>query len=90
MTGDVAKQFGRNLVRERNRVGLSQEELAYLAELHRTEIGMLERGVRLCRADTLVKLSGALGVTPNELLDGLSWDPPVRSSGRWGGLLSLD
>lgn len=83
MTIDVAERFGRNLVRERSRLGLSQDELAFLADLHRTEIGMLERGVRLCRVDTLVKLSGALGITPNELLTGLTWDPPEISSGRW-------
>ncbi len=72
---DVAARFGENLVRCRKQAGYSQEELGFRASLHRTEIGMLERGIRLARIDTLVKLAGALQVSPEELLDGLSWTP---------------
>lgn len=74
---DVATRFGKNLVRCRKRAGLSQEELGFRASLHRTEIGMLERGVRVARIDTLVKLAGAIGVAPEDLLDGLVWTPPT-------------
>ncbi len=73
----VAKQFGRNLVRCRKRVGLSQEELGFRASVHRTEVGMLERGARLARIDTLIKLSAALEVDPVELLDGIEWRAPA-------------
>ncbi len=45
------------------------------ASLHRTAVGQLERGERVARVDTLIKLTGALGVSPEELLDGLGWDP---------------
>lgn len=69
----VVERFRVNLVRIRKRAGLSQEQLASLASLHRTEIGMLERGIRLARIDTLVKLAGALEVEPGDLLDGISW-----------------
>jgi transcriptional regulator with XRE-family HTH domain len=75
----VAKQFGRNLVRCRKRAGLSQEEVGFDAAIHRTEVGMLERGVRLPRIDTLVKLAVALRVEVGELLDGIEWKPPVPS-----------
>ena len=54
---------------------MSQEELGALAALHRTEIGMLEAGTRLARVDTLMKLSGALSISPLELLDGIHWTP---------------
>jgi transcriptional regulator with XRE-family HTH domain len=77
----VAKRFGANLVHCRKRVGLSQEEVAWRASLHRTQIGELERGGRQPRIDTLVKLSGALGVTPNDLLDGISWKPTESRPG---------
>lgn len=73
---EIAARFGENLVRCRKRAGLSQEELGFLASLHRTEIGMLERGVRVAKIDTLIKLAGAIGVPPEELLDGLTWTPP--------------
>ncbi len=79
---EVARQFGLNLLRHRKRAGLSQEELSFTAGLHRTEIGMLERGIRLARIDTLVKLMGALEVSASELLDGIEWHSgrPVRGS----------
>jgi transcriptional regulator with XRE-family HTH domain len=71
----VATQFGRNLARCRKRAGLSQEELGYRAGLHRTEIGLLERGERTPRADTIVKLAGSVPVSVGELFAGLRWMP---------------
>lgn len=75
MNGQVADQFGRNLAYCRRLAKLSQEELAVRASIHRTAVGMIERGERTPRIDTLVKLSGALGVSAEELLDGLEWKP---------------
>ena len=60
---------------------MSQEELGKLAALHRTEIGMLENGTRLARVDTLMKLAGALAVSPIELLEGIHWNPGNPSEG---------
>lgn len=80
----INERFGANLKRERERAGISQEELSFMASLHRTEIGMLERGIRLPRIDTLVKLAGSLEVDPADLLEGIVWQPaePVRGSFR--------
>jgi transcriptional regulator with XRE-family HTH domain len=78
----VAERFAKNLTRLRNRADLSQEELGFLASLHRTEVGMLERGIRLPRIDTLIKLAGALEVETGDLLNGIAWDsggPPTGS-----------
>lgn len=72
----VSERFGRNLRRVRNREDLSQERLARRASLHRTEIGLLEKGERVCRIDTLVRLAGAMAVPPGELLDGMVWVVP--------------
>jgi transcriptional regulator with XRE-family HTH domain len=72
---DLARQFGKNLVRARKRADLSQEQLGLLASLHRTEIGMLEQGSRLARVDTVIKLAGALSIPPGKLLDGMDWTP---------------
>lgn len=71
----VAERFAENLLRVRESAELSQEELAFRAALHRTEIGLLERGARVPRIDTLAKLAGALGVEPAALLDGIAWHP---------------
>ncbi len=77
----VAVKFGRNLWRCRRRASLSQEELGARASLHRTEIGMLEQGTRLARVDTLMKLAGALSISPIELLEGIHWSPGASSDG---------
>jgi transcriptional regulator with XRE-family HTH domain len=78
-----AEQFGRNLVRARRQAGLSQEELGVRASLHRTAVGQLERGERVARSDTLVKLAGSLGMEPGDLLAGLSWQPGELRVGRF-------
>ncbi|MBS1863584.1 MAG: helix-turn-helix transcriptional regulator [Actinobacteria bacterium] len=72
---EVAERLGENLRRARRRVGLSQEQVAIRASLHRTEIGLLERGGRVARIDTLIQLAGAMSVPPSELIDGIAWTP---------------
>lgn len=73
-TNGVARAFGRNMQRLRRRTGLSQEALGFRASLHRTEIGLLERGERIPRIDTLLKVAAALGVRIDcPLLDGIEW-----------------
>jgi transcriptional regulator with XRE-family HTH domain len=77
----VADRLGENLRRVRRREGLSQEQTAVRASLHRTEIGLLEHGERVCRIDTLIRLAGAMGVAPGELLDGIGWIPGPETEG---------
>jgi transcriptional regulator with XRE-family HTH domain len=79
----MREEVGKNLLRYRERANLSQEELAIRASLHRTEIGLLERGERLPRVDTLVKLAGGLGVSPCVLLEGISWEPGYARRGEF-------
>jgi transcriptional regulator with XRE-family HTH domain len=79
----VAQRFGENLARYRKRVGFSQEELAIRASLHRTHVGMMERGARVVRIDTLLKLAVALDIRPAELLDGIAWKPGRTTEGRF-------
>lgn len=79
---DVATRFGENLRRIRNGAGISQEELGYRCSLHRTEIGLLERGARVPRVDTLIKIASGLGVRIDcALLDGISWTPATVQAG---------
>ena len=69
----VREQLGSNLRRRRREAGLSQERLAELCDLHRTEIGLLERGERSPRLETLVTLARGLELSSLcELLDGIS------------------
>jgi transcriptional regulator with XRE-family HTH domain len=69
----AARQFGRGVSERRRQIGLTQEGTAERAGLHRTEVALIEQGGRLPRLDTIVKLGGALGVEPCELLAGMAW-----------------
>lgn len=80
---NVAERFGQNLSRHRRASGLTQEELASRAAVHRTQVGLLEAGQRQPRIDTLVKLAGALSVDSCALLEGISWQPPATGTGHF-------
>jgi len=80
-TDDVARRIGENLKRERLLAGLSQEQLAHRASLHRTAIGFLEKGQRTPGATTLIQLAGALSISPATFFDGIYWTPDERGGG---------
>lgn len=80
---NVAERFTANPIHYRKKADLSQEELGLAADLHRTEIGPLERGDRLPRIDTLVKLAGGLDIGPCDLRDGITWEPGDLRIGRF-------
>jgi transcriptional regulator with XRE-family HTH domain len=64
--------FAKNLRDRRKQLGLSQEALAGLCGLDRTEISLLERAKRSPRLDTVVVLAHALELSSvAELLDGI-------------------
>ena len=65
---DVREQVGRNLRRLRHQAGLSQEELAFRAELNRGYVNGIERFVRNPTVVVLQKLADALGVDLVELV----------------------
>jgi transcriptional regulator with XRE-family HTH domain len=72
---DIAQRFAENLIRHRKLAGMTQEELAWRASIHRTQISLIESGKRSPRLETLVKLAGALSISPDQLLEGISWAP---------------
>jgi transcriptional regulator with XRE-family HTH domain len=72
------ERFALNLRKARTEAGISQEELGYLCDLHRTEVSLLERAGREPRLATIVKLSGALKMPPNELCAGIGWLPKAK------------
>lgn len=60
---DVRKKLGSKVQRLRHEQGLSQEELADRAGLHRTYVSGVERGVRNPTLTVIERLARALGVT---------------------------
>lgn len=65
----VAKAFGRALKRERKRVKLSQEELAFRAKVDRTFVSLAERGRRQPALATVFLLAKAIGTRPAALVE---------------------
>lgn len=65
---EIRRQVGVNIRRLREARGLSQEALAFEAELHRTYISGVERGVRNPTVTVLAKIAQALKVSPDQLL----------------------
>lgn len=74
----VLKRVAENLRSARRGLEISQETLGILAGLHRTEIGMLENAERIPRIDSVVKLATVLEIPVDQIVDGLTWEPPRR------------
>jgi transcriptional regulator with XRE-family HTH domain len=64
----ILTTIGKNLRTFRKRIGISQEQLAELAELHRTYIGAVERGEKNISAKNIEKIASVLGIEPHRLL----------------------
>jgi transcriptional regulator with XRE-family HTH domain len=65
---DILVKFGQKVRDERTKLGLSQEELAARAGLHRTYIGMIERAEKNITLENIEKMASALGLQIHELL----------------------
>jgi transcriptional regulator with XRE-family HTH domain len=63
------KAFGDNLKRIRKKKGISQEDLAYNADLAYTTINKIERGQLNTGICTVFEIAKALNVAPKELFD---------------------
>jgi CheY-like chemotaxis protein len=68
-TIDLKTLLGMAIKTQRTSLGISQEELAYRAGLHRTYISDLERGVRNPSVDSIGKLARALEVSVSDLFE---------------------
>lgn len=64
----ISRAFGRVLREQRAARGESQEALALSAEVDRTFVSQLERGIRQPTLTTLWKLAKALDVKPSFLV----------------------
>jgi transcriptional regulator with XRE-family HTH domain len=60
--------FGQEVARLRKVLGISQEELAFRAEVHRTYISQLERGLKSPTLSVILKVSRALKASASKLV----------------------
>jgi len=66
---EILIKFGKRVRELRKKKGLSQEELSYRANLHRTYIGMIERAEKNITLLNIEKISNALEVSINDLFN---------------------
>ena len=64
---DINKEVGFKIRRIREELGISQEKLAAIADLHRAYIGQIERGEKNIGLKNLEKIAKALHVNIKEL-----------------------
>lgn len=74
-SGRALAEFGLRIRGARTAMGLSQEQLAHQAGLHRTYIGSVERGERNISLLNILTLAAVLGVDPGTLVSGLACAP---------------
>jgi transcriptional regulator with XRE-family HTH domain len=78
----LSTRFGENVRLLRARIHVSQEELVFRADVHRTQISLIESGQRNPRLATALKLAAALEVEVSTLLDGIIYRPRFFSAAR--------
>jgi transcriptional regulator with XRE-family HTH domain len=64
---DIKQRFGLAIKQRRQELGISQEELAYRASLHRTYVSDIERGTRNVSIENIAKLAKALNISISAL-----------------------
>jgi len=78
---DLRDTFAANLRRLRNERNLSQDDLAYAAEISRSYLSQIEKGKYYASLKTIGKLAEVLKIDPAELLRaGVRRQPPVCNS----------
>ena len=68
MPSKILIKFGQKVRAERQKQGLSQEGLAEKAGVHRTYIGMIERGEKNITLLNIEKIAKALGIPLDRLM----------------------
>jgi transcriptional regulator with XRE-family HTH domain len=87
----VAEQLGLNLKKARRRAEMSQDALSRRSGLHHTEISVLERGGRIPRLDTAIRILESTGADARDLVEGVGWHGPARWDEKgWFTIVGLD
>ena len=69
MKREILVKFGNKVRERRTALGLSQEELASRAGVHRTYIGMIERAEKNITLENIQKIAKALEIALDKLMD---------------------
>jgi transcriptional regulator with XRE-family HTH domain len=72
---------GKEIKEAREKAGLTQEELAFRTNLHRTYISMIERNVNSLTLPTLFRICEALSIRPSTLVARIEKSNPTNPKG---------
>jgi transcriptional regulator with XRE-family HTH domain len=68
---NLREQFAKQLIIYRKDSNFSQEKLAELANIHRTYISQIERGLKSPTLEVVFSLCNALSIKPSEFIKGI-------------------
>jgi len=68
---DIQKEFGQRIRKLRQQKKISQEELSFKCDLHRTYISDIERGTRNVSLKNIEIISLALGISISDIFKNL-------------------
>jgi hypothetical protein len=70
---------------------MSQDELSRRSGLHYSEISLLERGCRVPRLDTCIRIMESACGDPRDLVKGVAWHESARwDEKRWSTIAGID
>lgn len=81
LSEQAAASFANKLREARGKAKMTQERLAHLSSIDRSQIGHLEAGRKVPKLDTIIKLAGALNIEPCKLISDVRWVPPSETPG---------
>jgi len=76
-------RFAANVERARRQHDYSVDRLAERSGIEREEIEAIMRGETEARADSILRLAGALEVAPGVLYEGVAWVPDGEGGGEF-------
>jgi transcriptional regulator with XRE-family HTH domain len=77
----VKAVIGARIKARRKELDWSQEKVAELAELNLKQYNNIENAKAEPRTSTLIRLAGALGIPPRDLIEALAWIPNKQGFG---------
>ena len=69
MRNEILIKFGLRVKKLRKEIGLTQEKLGFKSGLHRTYIGMIERGEKNITLSNIKKIADALNINISKLME---------------------
>lgn len=77
MPSEILVRYGQTVRELRLSKNISQEELAYLCNLHRTYISDVELGKRNLSLENIAKMAKALGISLSKLFERIEADAEI-------------